>query len=504
MTTDRMGLRCSEGGGPTRLPPFRWSPRPGGGWRRPVLALGLLALLAGPALGAEAAAVPESAEQIRLSFAPVVRQVAPAVVNVYTRRVVKERATSPFFRDPFFRRFFGDMFPERKDRKGKRPRSRQSPLGSGVIVSEDGLVITNHHVIKTADEITVVLHDRREYPAELIRTDERTDLAVLRIDTGGDPLPSIPLGDSDKLEVGDLVLAIGNPFGVGQTVTSGIVSALARTTLGVTDFNFFIQTDAAINPGNSGGALVTMDGRLAGINTAIYSKSGGSVGIGFAIPSNMVRTVLDSVRSGGKLVRPWLGAAGQTITADIAASLGMSRPIGVLINQIYPGAAADKAGLKVGDIILAVDDKEVEDGEALRFRIATKPIGRTAELRIRRRGEEMTLEVELAPPPENPQRNQKRVAGRSPLAGAVVANLSPAVAEEMSFDSFAKGVVVVNVVRRSSASRLGLKRGDVIARINDVEIDSVATLGEVLASAPRRWRLSIRRGGRLLNVVVSG
>ncbi len=494
--------RCSEGGDPARLPPFRW--RTG----RRLLLLGLVALLAGPVVVREPAVagkktqVPESAEQIRLSFAPVVRKVAPAVVNVYTRRVVKERPVSPFFRDPFFRRFFGDMFPEHRNRGGRR--SPQSPLGSGVIVSEDGLIITNHHVIKSADEITVVLHDRREFPAELIRSDERTDLAVLRIDTGGEPLPSIQLGDSDKLEVGDLVLAIGNPFGVGQTVTSGIVSALARTTLGVTDFNFFIQTDAAINPGNSGGALVTMDGRLAGINTAIYSKSGGSVGIGFAIPSNMVRTVLDSVRSGGKLVRPWLGAGGQSVTADIAASLGMSRPLGVLINQIYPGAAADRAGLKVGDVVIAVDGKEVEDAEALRFRIATKPIGRTAELRILRRGKERTLRVELAAPPEDPPRNQKRVAGASPLAGAVVANLSPAVAEELSFDSFARGVVVVDVIRRTAASRLGLKKGDVIARINEVEIDSVRTLGEVLASAPRRWRLSIRRGGRLLNVVVSG
>ncbi|CAN0480566.1 unnamed protein product, partial [Discosporangium mesarthrocarpum] len=272
--------------------------------------------------------VPASKAEISLSFAPLVKSAAPAVVNIYTRRVVRARRISPLFNDPFFRRFFGNQFAP-----GNRQNQRvQNSLGSGVIVSADGLIVTNHHVIDKADEITVVLTDRREFEAEVVTRDEGTDLAVLRIKANNEKLPFLKLRDSDTLEVGDLVLAIGNPFGVGQTVTSGIVSALARTARGVSDFGFFIQTDAAINPGNSGGALIALDGGLVGINTAIYSRGGGSNGIGFAIPSNMVATVIGSAVSGGQVVRPWLGARGQTVNADLARSLGLSRPSGVLVN----------------------------------------------------------------------------------------------------------------------------------------------------------------------------
>ncbi len=301
-------------------------------------ALALLAtvvpLVSVPAHGATRQA-PRSAEQVQLSFAPLVKRAAPAVVNIYARKVVRARAASPLFDDPFFRRFFGD------DPFFGRPANRvQNSLGSGVIVGGDGLIVTNRHVIAGADEITVVLADRREFDAAILRTDERTDLSVLHIDTEGEVLPSLTLGDSDGLEVGDLVLAIGNPFGVGQTVTSGIVSALARTTVGVSDYRFFIQTDAAINPGNSGGALIDLDGRLVGINTAIFSRSGGSHGIGFAIPSNMVAAVVGGGLRGGRLVRPWLGAWGQSVTADLADSLGLARPIGVLIDNVHEGGPA--------------------------------------------------------------------------------------------------------------------------------------------------------------------
>ena len=234
--------------------------------------------------------VPNSQAEIKLSFAPLVKKVAPAVVNIFTRKTVTQRSFSPLFDDPFFRRFFGGQL-----RKSPKSRKKvQNSLGSGVIVKSDGIVITNHHVIKGAEEITVVLSDRREFGAEIIVSDKRTDLAILKIRELNDELPFLALRDSDDLEVGDLVLAIGNPFGVGQTVTSGIVSALARTQVGINDLNFFIQTDAAINPGNSGGALVSLDGKLVGINSAIYSKGGGSVGIGFAIPTNMVRTVFNN------------------------------------------------------------------------------------------------------------------------------------------------------------------------------------------------------------------
>ena len=271
-------------------------------------------------LRADEPAVPSSREQITLSFAPLVKQVEPAVVNIYTRAVVQQR-TSPLFNDPFFRQFFGDAL-------GQPSQRTQNSLGSGVIVRSDGLVVTNVHVIEGAQEIKVVLSDGREFSATLVTSDDQSDLALLKVDPEGAALPVLPLGDSDALEVGDLVLAIGNPFGVGQTVTSGIVSALARTRVGISDYGFFIQTDAAINPGNSGGALVTMDGKLAGINTAIVSRSGGSVGIGFAIPANMVKSVIDAAGNGGRIVRPWIGATGQPVTAELAQGFGLAKPGG--------------------------------------------------------------------------------------------------------------------------------------------------------------------------------
>ena len=294
----------------------------------PVLASTLLLMVASPAVRADGTAVPASATAIQLSFAPVVKTTAPAVVNVYSqRKVVDNQSSSTFMQDPFFRRFFGE------GGSFGRPRERvASSLGSGVIVDPNGLIVTNNHVIADATDIKVALADKREFEAKVLLADERTDLAVLKIEVPDEKLPALTLADSDALEVGDLVLAIGNPFGVGQTVTSGIISALARTRVGVSDYQFFIQTDAAINPGNSGGALVNMKGELVGINTAIFSRSGGSIGIGFAIPTNMVKTVVATAESGGAAIkRPWLGAELQDVSPDIATSLGMARPEGALI-----------------------------------------------------------------------------------------------------------------------------------------------------------------------------
>lgn len=461
------------------------------------LVLLLLLLAAMPAAAAERA-VPGSREEITLSFAPVVRRAAPAVVNIYTRRVVRER-TPPLFDDPLFRRFFGDAAPF------GAPRQRvQNSLGSGVIVDPTGLVVTNHHVIQGSDQITVVLADRREFEARLVGSDERTDLAVLRIEPpGGEPLPHLELRDSDELEVGDLVLAIGNPFGVGQTVTSGIVSAVARTAVGIGDYSFFIQTDAAINPGNSGGALVAMDGRLVGINTAIFSRSGGNHGIGFAVPSNMVRTVVDAVGNGGRLVRPWLGVSGQPVTADIAASLGLARPAGVLVNGLDPRSPAVAAGLRVGDVIAAVNGHPVDGPEALRYRIATLPAGGRAVLEVARGGAVREVAVTVGPPPEDPPRNTTILSGRHPLSGATVANLSPALAEEIRFDGAAQGVVVLSVARGSPAARLGLEPGDVVLRINDRDVPDVRTLERQLGGRGG-WTVAIRRGERVLSVQVVG
>ncbi len=469
---------------------------------RQVCAAIMGAAIIGFALSAGAAEkrVPDSRTEISLSFAPLVKAAAPAVVNIYTRRIVRARQISPLFNDPFFRRFFGDQFPP-----GSRQSQRvQNSLGSGVIVSADGLVVTNNHVIDQADEITVVLTDRREFEAEVVTRDEGTDLAVLRIKADNEKLPFLRLHDSDTLEVGDLVLAIGNPFGVGQTVTSGIVSALARTARGVSDFGFFIQTDAAINPGNSGGALITMDGGLVGINTAIYSRGGGSNGIGFAIPSNMVATVIESAVLGGRVARPWLGARGQTVDSDIARSLGLPRPSGVLINSVHPDGPAAKAGLRVGDVVVAVNDKEVADANILKFRIATLSVGSEATFSVMRRGKRVRLSVPLIVAPEVPPRDLSLITGANPYAGAEVANLSPALAEEISFDTDDSGVVVMRVKRGSPADRIGLEPGDILLRLNGTEIDSVSKLREMVRRGYSNWRIEIVRGGRTLQLVIRG
>jgi len=443
--------------------------------------------------------VPPSRDAVTLSFAPLVKKAAPAVVNIYARKIVRQRGSIPLFDDPFFRRFFGEEF-----NLGVPRPQLQNSLGSGVIVGADGLIVTNKHVIEGADQINVVLADRREFAAKVVVSDDRTDLAVLRVEAADGPLPILEIGDSDSIEVGDMVLAIGNPFGVGQTVTSGIVSALARTRVTPSDLNFFIQTDAAINPGNSGGALVTMNGKLIGVNTAIFSKSGGSLGIGFAIPSNMVRAVITGITKDGKLVRPWLGAMGQGVTQDIASSLGLKRPTGVLISRVYKGGAADTAGLRVGDVVLAVNGHEVDDPKAMQFRIATLPIGDTVVLRVWRRSGTTALKLALAPAPENPPPAVAGLDGRHPLAGATVANASPALAEEKGLDPFAKGVVILDLQRGSPASRLGFRAGDLIRAINGADVATVKDLKAALQRDVDRWQINIDRGGESMKLVING
>ena len=466
--------------------------------RLPVLLAALPLLLLAPALLAQTKAVPDSREEILLSFAPVVQKVAPAVVNIYTKRVVRQRPVSPLFDDPFFRRFFGESFgPQGRERKRV-----QTSLGSGVIVSDDGLIVTNYHVIKDASEITAVLADRREFAAEVVVEDERADLAVLRIDPEDERLPVIVLKDSDEAEVGDLVLAIGNPFGVGQTVTSGIVSALARTQVDISDFNSFIQTDAAINPGNSGGALVTLDGKLIGINTAIYSRSGGSIGIGFAVPSNMVRTVIASARNGGRVTRPWLGLLGQTVTADLAEGVGLERPGGVIVSEVYPGGPAERADIEPGDVIVSIDGRPAPDLDTLRFRVATGELGGEAKLevwRARRLGSR-ALPLELAP--ETPPRDTTPLGGRHPLSGATVANLSPALAEELDLAGAWRGIIVIEVARGSPARRFRFRTGDTILAINRREVSRVGELRTALDRARGAWAITYSRQGRVRTIEI--
>jgi serine protease Do len=455
-----------------------------------LIACAWLALAAAWPAAAQTRTAPRSRAEIQSSFAPVVRSAAPAVVNIYTGRNIAPWMMT----DPSFRQFFAEQAPRRV----------QNSLGSGVIVDPSGIVVTNNHVIAKADEIKVILADRREFEAKVLRADERTDLAVLKIEAPGGRLPALEFADSDDIEVGDLVLAIGNPFGVGQTVTLGIVSALARTQVGIADYRFFIQTDAAINPGNSGGALIGADGRLIGINTAIYNREGGggSLGIGFAIPSNMVRSVVSGAGAGQRLVRPWFGVSGDSVAADRAASLGLARPIGVFVRETHDASPAERAGIRRGDVVLSIDGREVQDLEALRFRIATHAVGQTVAVGLLRDGRERVVSVTLVAPPEIPPRDLTALRGDQPLSGAVVANLSPALADELMLETEARGVVVVDVRRASPAQRLGLQPGDILMRLNDREVRSTEDARR-LASLALPWRLQLRRGERVFQVVVS-
>ena len=460
------------------------------------LALVSLLLVFGPlsAAAQDGRVVPSSPGQLTMSYAPIVKRVAPAVVNVYAAKLVENR--NPLLDDPIFRRFFGNP-------GGPREQIQRS-LGSGVLIDPSGLVVTNNHVIEGADQVKVSFPDKREFEAEIVLKDARSDLAVLRIGDKRERFTAIDLGDSDSLQVGDVVLALGNPFGVGQTVTHGIVSAVARTQVGITDYQFFIQTDAAINPGNSGGALVDLSGRLVGINTAIFSRSGGSQGIGFAIPVNMVRGVISSAQGGSSVVRrPWLGAKLQAVTPEIAEGLGLKRPAGALVASVAPKSPAARAGLKTGDLVVAVDGQPVDDPNAFDYRFATKLLGGQVQLGIVRSGRESRLAVALESAPENP-RNEVIIQARSPFLGAKVANLSPALAEELRLDSAAEGVAVLEVADGSVAQSIGFQKGDVVLTVNNEPIAKTADLQRVAAQPTRLWRVTILRGGQKLSVVFGG
>ena len=454
-----------------------------------VMVLLVIALMPLLPRGAEAQSrVPASQSEITLTFAPLVRDASPAVVNVYTRTVVAN--TSPFANDPIFREFFGV------------PRDRVSnSLGSGVIVGGDGVIVTNNHVVAGATELKVVLSDRREYTAELVLADERTDLAVLKIDTEGETLPTLAFADTRDVEVGDLVLAIGNPFGVGQTVTSGIISATARTDVGVSDYAFFLQTDAAVNPGNSGGALVNVTGELVGVNTAIFSRSGGSNGIGFAIPAEMVRRVVDAAINEGMIVRPWLGLKGESVTFDIARTQGLSRPVGVIVTEVYEDGPADQAGLRRGDLIVSIDEREVFDERGLKFLAATRSPGEVAVLDVRRGGEARTIEAELQPPPGATEADRVLLQGQHPFSGAEVAVLSPRLAEELGRDPFDSGVLVTRILRGAYARQI-VRPGDVIVSVNGEMIRDMDDLETILGSDTRQWQIELDRNGRRVSGTV--
>jgi len=434
--------------------------------------------------------LPFGRPEIQLSFAPLVKDTAPAVVNVYASQQVK--VTSPFAGDPFFEQFFGSQPPERA----------QSALGSGVLVDPSGFIVTNYHVIKNADEVKVATSDGREFASKVLLKDESLDLAVLKIDGDGD-FPIIPIGDSDALEVGDLVLAIGNPFGVGQTTTSGIVSALARSHIGVSDFGFFIQTDAAINPGNSGGALINMTGQLVGINTAIYSRSGGSIGIGFAIPSNMVRAVVKAAQNGQDYFdRPYIGASFEAVTPQIAESLGLKQPAGALVSAVTQESPAGRAGLKPGDLVLAFNGVAIQHVDALGYRLATQDIGAKATLDVLSQGERKTIEIMLEKAPEGASATSVVIKGRSPFAGAKVAALSPRLAQRLGLRSDITGVTVVDIDSNSPAAGVGFQPRDIVREVNGEVITSAEQLEQAASRQTRWWRFTVERDGQLLRQVI--
>ncbi len=447
------------------------------------LALGINAETGGgtavaQALSAETRVVPIDQTKLLLSYSAIVKRAAPAVVNVYSAKINRSRGSAM---QELIQRYYGQQ---------PQPRVEQS-LGSGVIVAADGLIVTNNHVVNGADQILVALADRREFPAKIVFADARLDLALLRIDAKN--LPTVALGDSDRAEVGDVVLAIGDPFGVGQTVTHGIVSATARTGQGVSNYQYYLQTDAAINPGNSGGALLDTQGRLLGINTAIASPSGGSTGVGFAIPANIVRVFIGAGKT-GKLVTGWIGAEGEALTTQTAAQLGLDRPGGVLITGVTPGSPAATAGVKAGDILLAVDGKEVVDPGQLRYRIAVQGVGTQIDVELRRGAEKRTVALTLAEPPENPPRALTRIGGNNMLTGVTVGNLSPAFAQEVGAGLPEKGVVVTEILGSSVAARFGLRPGDLIEAVGG---RAVSTAAETAAAATNGTPLvRFNRGGQ--------
>jgi serine protease Do len=439
---------------------------------------------------------PEHREEITLSYGPVVKRVAPAVVNIYTLQHPQVKLPgSPLLKDPFFKQFFERVNPQSKE--------DQVALGSGVIVNKEGYILTNFHVIENAETIQVNLADTRTFLAKLITADKRSDLALLKIDSK-EAFPYLEVKPQEDLEVGDVVLAIGNPFGVGQTVTHGIISALARPQEGISDFRSFIQTDAAINPGNSGGALITTDGRLVGINTAIYSKSGGSVGIGFAIPTTLAIPVIESLKTGGEVIRPWLGIELAPKPLKIFESLGFTRRHGVKVANVYPGGPAQKAGLKAGDIITNFDGTKIEDEALLEYKVAISPIGKQTTIQVFRQGVLKTLPLKLTKPSQGRDPYPFTINNSSPLKGATLRLLSPALALKMGLNPMNGGIVITEVASKGPAARLGVLPGDILVAINEQKVMTKKELMTLVQNNKHIASLTFIRGTKLLKINVQG
>ncbi len=443
---------------------------------------------------------------VQSNFVPVVKAVMPAVVNISTTRVIHGKdlqQMSPFFNDLFFRQFFGDQFSQGQ----QMPRDqRENSLGSGVIVDGGGYIVTNNHVVDKADEIKVVLGDKREFIGKVVGTDPKTDLAVIHIKAKD--LPTVPWGDSDKLEVGEYVLAMGNPFGLNQTVTMGIVSAVGRANVGIADYEDFIQTDAAINPGNSGGALVNTRGELMGINTAIFSRSGGYMGVGFAVPSNMVRKVMQSLIDKGKVVRGWLGVSIQELTPELAKNFGVDDAKGALVGEVVKDSPAAKAGFIAGDVIISMDGKSIDGPTSLRNRVADLAVGKDVAIRVIREKKPTELKVKIAEQPADMQQaaagdSDGQAGGNTALAGVEVQAITPDIARQLGLPQ-GNGGVVVSAVDAASAAAAGVRRGDVIVEVNRVPVHKIGDYQRVVNKLGKKDNvlLLINRGGGKLFVLI--
>ena len=438
-------------------------------------------------------AQPRSAAVMQTSFAPVVKNVAPAVVNIFAQKIVPGQSISPLMNDEFFNLFFG-----RGPVQGRQKVERS--LGSGVIISPQGMMVTSYHVIAGAKEVQVVFNDRREVTAKLINADQKMDIAILQLALKpNEVVPALEFADSDSLEVGDLVLAIGNPFGVGQSVSMGIVSALGRSNVG--EGQYFIQTDAAINPGNSGGALVNADGELVGINSAIYTKDGGSNGIAFAIPSNAIKNLIQGVLTTGRVQKTWFGATGQNINAQLAASLGLKSTSGMLVNEVLPNSPAGRAGVRVGDIITALDGITIPDTAAFKGRLDQTPVGQESKIGIVREGQMMELPITFTSLPQRLERDQVRLTGNHPLNGYKVENLGPALNYELSLPLTSQGVVVVE--GPSARGFVQMVPGDILVSVNGKAINNINELRAALANPRARgWQFVIKRDNTLLQMII--
>jgi len=439
-----------------------------------------------------------------MTYSPLIKEALPEVVNIASSRMVQrsEEESNPMLNDPLFRQFFGDRQPHSQRQQPQQPQEKEQGLGSGVIVATNGYIITNNHVVDGATDIKVSLRDKREFTAKVIGRDPKTDVAVLKIDA--DHLPAISMGDSSKVQVGDLAFAIGDPFGIGQTVTMGIVSATGRANLGIEDYEDFIQTDAAINPGNSGGALIDGRGQLIGINTAILSHSGGNQGVGFAIPINLVKRVMDQIVDHGHVVRGFLGATIQDVTPTMAKALGLNEAGGVLIGDVTAKGPAAQAGLKAGDVVIKLNGEPVADSAALRLHISETDPGTTVPLTVRRGSDTLNLNVKLGELPADHEKTAEGSTDNDGLQGLQVEPLSPAARQQLRLGDEAQGVVVSQVDPNSAAADAGIRAGDLVAEVNHQSVTSVSEFEQAMRNTQTKAiLLRIVREGTGLYVAIA-